>query len=293
MKNQSSITIFNQVEFLMVRIDTVPDLVKDVIKPKMKVAIGGGAMFLKPMEIIREIIRQKIKDLHIYTLIGDLDVDLLIGVNAISILDSSYIGLPMIGMARNFRHAIEKEKSLTFNEWTELSMVRAFQAGAMGTPAIMLRSILGSDLVKYRDDFKEVTYEGKTYIEVPAIKPDIALVHAYAGDPAGNVYYPKYHALDDFSTLPAKAASELFVTVEKLITKEEGRKLVEDGHSIMFSSLDVDFLSEAPKGAWPTGFPPLYASEMGHLMTYSGMQQAGMLNEYLKEHVGIEVEEEL
>ena len=139
-------------------------------------------------------------------------------------------------------------------------MVRAFQAGAMGTPMIRLRSLLGSDLVKIRNDFTEVIYNNKRYIEVPAITPDIAIIHAYAGDHNGNIYYPKHHALDDFSTLPAKSASELFVSVEKIISNDEGRNLVEKGHAVMFSSLDVDYLAEAPKGAWPTGFPPLYAS---------------------------------
>ncbi len=268
----------------MVTIDTVANIVSEVIKPSMKIAIGGGAMFLKPMEIVREIIRQKITDLHVVTLRGDLDVDLLIGVNAVTEVDSSYIGLPMIGMARNFRKAVE-QGDIIFNEWTELSMVKALQAGAMGAPIAMLRSILGSDLVKYRQDFKEVIYNGKSYVEVPAITPDVAIIHAYACDRNGNVFYPKHHALDDFSTLPAKAASELFVSVEKIISNDEGRKLVEDGHAVMFSLLDVDYLAEAPKGAFPTGFPPLYASEMGHLMTYSGMQQAGMFSQYLDEHV--------
>ncbi|MHA2341725.1 MAG: CoA-transferase [Candidatus Hodarchaeales archaeon] len=151
----------------MVKIDTVSNIVNEIIKPSTKIAIGGGAMFLKPMEIVREIIRQKITDLHVVTLIGDLDVDLLIGVNAVSELDSCYIGLPMIGMAKNFRNAVE-QGNIIFNEWTEFSMVRALQAGAMGTPAIMLRSILGSDFVN-REDFKEVIYNDKPYIEVPAI----------------------------------------------------------------------------------------------------------------------------
>lgn len=275
----------------MVIIDTVSNIVREIIKPSKKIAIGGGAMFLKPMEIVREIIRQKITDLHVFTLIGDLDIDLLIGVSALSELDSSYIGLPMIGMARNFRNAVE-QGDIIFNEWTELSMVKAFQAGAMGTPTVMLRSILGSDLVKFREDFEEVIYNDKPYIQVPAITTDVAIVHAFQGDRNGNVYYPKHHALDDFSTLPAKAASVLFVSVEKIISNEEGRKLVENGHAVMFSSLDVDYLAEATKGAFPTGFPPLYASEMGHLMTYSGLQQAGMFSQYLEEHVFLKTQEE-
>ena len=50
----------------MVRIDSVSNIVGEIIKPSKKIAIGGGAMFLKPMEIVREIIRQKITDLHIF-----------------------------------------------------------------------------------------------------------------------------------------------------------------------------------------------------------------------------------
>ena len=188
----------------MVKIDSVANIVGEVIKPSKKIAIGGGAMFLKPMEIVREIIRQGIKDLKIVTMIGDLDIDLLVGVNAVTEVDSSYVGLPMIGMARNFRKAVE-QGDIIFNEWTELSMIKGLLAGAMGTPVGILRSILGSDLVKYRKDVKEVSYNGKPYIEVPAITPDVAIVHAYAGDRNGNVFYPKHHALDEFSTYPAKA----------------------------------------------------------------------------------------
>ncbi|MHA1995907.1 MAG: CoA transferase subunit A [Candidatus Hodarchaeales archaeon] len=270
----------------MAVIGTVEDLVKRVITPNKKISFGGAALFLKPMEVVREIIRQGIKELEIYTLIGDLDIDLLLGVNAVKELHSSYVGLPMVGMAKHFRNAIEKEQNVIFKEWTELSMVRAFQAGAMGTPAIMLRSLLGSDLVKLREDFEEVTYGGKEYIQVPAIVPDLAIVHAYAADKNGNVYYPKHHALDEFSTLPAHCAKELFVTVEKVITNEEGRKLIQQGQATMFSSIDTDYVAEAPKGAWPSGFPPFYASDMGHIMTYSGMAQMPETFEmYLQEYV--------
>ncbi len=270
----------------MVVIGTIENLVKKVITPDIKISFGGAALFLKPMEVVREIIRQEIKDLIIYTLIGDLDIDLLLGVKAIKELHSSYVGLPMIGMARHFRKAMEKEQSVDFYEWTELSMVRAFQAGAMGTPAIMLRSLLGSDLVKLREDFEEVTYRGMKYIQVPAITPDLAIVHAYAADQNGNVFYPKHHALDEFSTLPAQCAKQLFVSVERMITNEEGRELIQQGQSTMFSSIDVDFVVEAPKGAWPSGFPPFYASDMGHIMTYSGMaNMPETFDMYLREYV--------
>ncbi len=276
----------------MVVIGPVDELVRKIITPKKKISFGGAALFLKPMEVVREIIRQEIKGLKIYTLIGDLDIDLLLGVNAIKELHASYVGLPMVGMAKHFRTAIEKEQSVVFKEWTELSMVRAFQAGAIGTPAIMLRTLLGSDLVKIRDDFEEVTYKGKMYIQVPAIVPDLAIVHAYAADKNGNVYYPKHHALDEFSTLPAHCAKELFVTVEKIITNEEGRDLIKNGQSTMFSSIDTDYIAEAPRGAWPSGFPPFYASDMGHIMTYSGMaQMPETFQMYLQEYIFGEKEE--
>jgi len=86
----------------MTIISNLSDIVHEIILPNTKIAIGGGAMFLKPMEIVREIIRQQIKELEIITLIGDLDVDLLCGVGAIKKLQSCYVGLPMIGMALNF-----------------------------------------------------------------------------------------------------------------------------------------------------------------------------------------------
>ncbi len=258
----------------MTKIGKLNEIIQEAVTPNTKLAIGGGAMFLKPMEAIREIIRQEIKDLIIYTLIGDFDIDLLIGVGAIKELHSCYVGLPMLGMAKNFRNAIEKDNSLIFKEWSELSMVRAFQAGAHGIPVTYVRSILGSDIVNIRPDFIEVTINDKKYVQIPAISPDISLVHAYAADTNGNIYYPKYHVLDEFCTLPAFCSKHLFVTVEKVITPEKGRELIMHGQSIMFSYLDVDYIAHTPRGAFPTGFPPEYAGDMGHLMTYSGMSSS-------------------
>ncbi|MFX0086327.1 MAG: CoA transferase subunit A [Candidatus Hodarchaeota archaeon] len=270
----------------MTIISNLSDIVSEVILPQTKIAIGGGAMFLKPMEVVREIIRQQIKDLEIITLIGDIDIDLLCGVGAIKKVQSSYVGLPMIGMALNFRKSIEKGTGLVYSEWSELSMIRAFQAGALGIPVVAVRSLLGSDLVKIRSDFQEVVIHGKKYIQVPALNPDLAIVHAYAGDQNGNIFYPTQHVLDDFSLLPARCSKVLFVTVEKIISNQEGREIVEQGHLPMFSYLEVDFIAEAARGAWPTGFPPVYAGDMGHLMTYSGMSRdSDTFQIYLKENV--------
>lgn len=270
----------------MVRMGSLSTLVTEAIKPGLKIAFGGGAMFMKPMEVVREIIRQGIKELNAITLIGDLDIDLLVGVGAIRSLHASYVGLPMIGMARNFRRAIEKDHSLEFFEWTEMSMIRAYQAGALGVPKIAIRSLLGSDLVKVRKDFTEVTIDYKSYIEVPALNPDVAIIHSYAADNNGNVFYPSKVVLEDFSILPALCSKKLFVSVEKIISNTEGRELIEKGHSVMFSCLDVDYIVETPRGAYPTGFPPLYAGEIGHIMTYSGMSNYPEgFQAYLDEHI--------
>jgi glutaconate CoA-transferase subunit A len=270
----------------MVKIGSLSTLVAETIKPGIKIAFGGGAMFMKPMEVVREIIRQKIKGLHAITLIGDLDIDLLIGVGAIRSLHSAYIGLPMIGMARNFRRAIEKDHSLDFFEWTEMSMIRAYQAGAIGVPKIAIRSLLGSDLVKVRSDFVKVTIDDLPYVEVPALNPDIAIIHSYAADNNGNIYHPSKVVLEDFSTLPALCSKKLFASVEKIVSNAQGRELIEKGHLVMFSCLDVDFIVETPKGAFPTGFPPLYAGEIGHIMTYSGMSSYPEgFRAYLQEYV--------
>ena len=267
----------------LIRIDKLELLIGELVKPEKTIAIGGGALLFKPMEAIREIIRQKVKNLTVYTLIGDMDIDLLMGVNAITHLHSSYVGLPMIGMARNFRRVLEGDSNVKYHEWTELGMVRAFQAGALGTPYVLVRSFLGSDLVSLRDDFVEVEYNSKKYVRVPAINPDLAIVHAYAADPHGNVYCPEDRLLEDFITLPALCSKELLVTVEKLITEEEGRQMT---NQILFSYLDVDYIAVTPNGAWPSGFPPFYPTDMSHLMEYSGMATVPeTLELYLQEHV--------
>lgn len=267
-------------------IGSLEAVVEKAVKSNKIIAIGGAALFLKPMEIIREIIRQGINDLIVYTLIGDVDIDLLLGVKAIKELHSSYVGMPMIGMAKNFRLSTEGQPSITFQEWTELSMIRAYQAGALGAPILHMRSLLGSELVSLRDDFQEVDINGKIYVQIPALTPDLAIVHGWASDHNGNIFYPKNHLLDEFSTLPALCADELLVSVEKLISNEEGRELVEQGHEVMFSSLETNYVIETPRGAWPSGFPPFYASDMGHIMMYSSMANSPeTFLSYLDEYV--------
>ena len=242
------------------------DEVVSVVKDGDSIGIGGASLVYKPMAVIRGIIRQGIKDLIVYTLMGDVDVDMLIGTGCIRSLRVGYVGFPMIGMAPNFRRAAENGQ-IEVEEYSELTFCLGLRAGYMGIPFFPTRSLLGSDILKIRKDFKvfDCPITNQKLVAIPAIKPDVALVHGYQADPYGNVQGLERQIMIDFITSMAKSANKTIVSVEKIISHEE---VLQHPEKIILPHYEVDFLVEVPYGAHPSGFLPLYPPDITHLAEY-------------------------
>jgi glutaconate CoA-transferase subunit A len=253
-----------------------------IIKDGDKVAIGGSWLGSHPMAIIREIIRAGIKNLTAITVVGSIDIDLLVGAGALGRLMFSFVSMEAFGLAPNFRRAIEKE-GLPYDEITGLAVIIGLEAGGRNVPFLPYRGPFGSDLVKYRPGFyKEINcpFTGEPLIAAAAIVPDVAIIHATRADRTGNVQIEGTSGSD---VEMMRAAKKRIVSAEAIVSPDEIRR---DPYKTKVPGFQVDMVIEAPLGAHPCACAPDYVFDPWHIMRY--MQAASnpdAFKQYLDEYV--------
>ena len=155
-----------------------------------------------PMEATRALIRRGVKRLHLVALpTSTLQADLLIGAGAIATLETSAVSLGEFGPAPRFTDAIARTARIRMLDATCPALHAAFQAAEKGVPFMPLRGILGSDMLQVpaglaRDrQSVRANPEGDPIVLLPAIRPDVALIHAPMADRAGNVWIGRQREL--------------------------------------------------------------------------------------------------
>src|ERR671939_757142 len=164
-----------------------------------------------------EIIRQKRRDLTLCRLTPDLIADQMIAAGCVSKLVFSWAGNPGAGSLHAFRRAIEKsERPLVIDEYSHFGMVARFAAGAARLPFWPLRDYAGTDLPRANPRIRTVTcpYTGEALAAVPALEPDVAIVHAQRADAAGNT---QIWGLVGVQREAAFASRRVIVIVEELV----------------------------------------------------------------------------
>lgn len=253
-----------------------------LVKDGDKVAIGGSWLGGHPMAVLREIIRQGIKNLTAITVVGSIDIDLLIGAGCLSRLIFSFVSMEAFGLAPNFRRAIEKE-GLPYDEMTGLAVIIGLEAGGRNVPFLPYRGPFGSDLVRYRPEFyKEIKcpFTGEELIAAAAIVPDVAIIHATRADHRGSIQIEGTSGTD---IEMMRAAKKRIVSVEEIVPTEDIWKHPE---KTKIPNFQVDTVIEAPLGAHPCSCAPHYVFDPWHIMKY--MQAASSpdtFKQYLDEYV--------
>ncbi len=142
----------------------------------------------------------------------------------------------------------------------------AFQAAEKGVPFMPLRGIIGSDILAHRPDWRVIDNpfgENDPIVLLPALHPDVVLMHAPMADRAGNVWIGRQREL---ATM-AHAGARTVVTVEKIV---DGNLL--DDPVLAAGTLPgfyVDRIAVAENGCWPLGLPDHYPADLGHLGEYA------------------------
>jgi len=236
-----------------------------------------------PMAATRALIRRGVKNLHLVALpTSSLQADLLVGAGCVATLETSAVSLGEFGPAPRFTAAVTGG-TITMKDATCPALHAALQAAEKGVPFMPLRGLIDSDVLKYRDDWKVIDNplgNNDPIVLLPAIKPDVALLHAPMADRFGNVWIGRQREL---ATM-AHAAVRTVATVEKIVDDD----LLADPLTAAgtLPGFYIEHVAVAERGAWPLPLPDRYKSDIEHLALYAKMAAtADGFAEYLDRYV--------
>ncbi|PZN71154.1 MAG: acyl CoA--acetate/3-ketoacid CoA transferase subunit alpha [Candidatus Methylumidiphilus alinenensis] len=251
------------------------------VRPGDCVVIGGGLSSREPMAALRELVRQAIGNLKLAGSAHGIDVDLLCGAGLVAESAESYVGFEQdFGMAPNYRRACEAG-TVAVRDSCCYTLVQQLRAAIAGLPFMPMRSVRGTGFMAMHPEYKTMIcpYTGEELLLVPALKPDVAIIHAQYGDAHGNLHIEGPPVAD---ILFAKASKKVIATVEQILPTGQ---LAEKGVTIPYFYIAA--LSEVPYGAHPTACYPFYAYDRRHTAEYYRLasESAEAFNGYLQTYV--------
>ncbi|MBC8076455.1 MAG: CoA transferase subunit A [Chloroflexales bacterium] len=227
---------------------TLPDAIATYVQNGSTVALEGFTHLI-PFAAGHEIIRQGKRDLTLIRMTPDLIYDQLIGMGCVRKLVFSWGGNPGVGSLNRLRDAVERgwPQPLELEEHSHAAMANAYHAGAAGLPCAILRGYVGSDLVSVNPNIRFITcpFTGEQLAAVPALRPDLAIIHAQRADRAGNVLIEGITGVQKEVVLAAKRA---LVTVEEVVDDLKAPS----PNSTILPSWTVSAVAAVPGGAHPS-----------------------------------------
>ena len=234
------------------------------------VAVGGGLSSREPMALLRALIRAGRKNLQVVGSAHGIDVDMLCGAGAVSRSAESYVGFEQdFGMAPNYRRACESG-AVAVADSCCYTVVQQLRAAAFGLPFMPIRSVRGTSFAAMHPEYlpMKCPFTGEDLLLLPALQPDVALIHAQYGDAHGNLRIEGPPVTD---ILAARASKKVIATVERIVSNHELQAL--GGANVPY--FYVAALAEVPMGAHPTACYPMYAYDRPHTAAYYAAASAG------------------
>jgi glutaconate CoA-transferase subunit A len=228
-----------------------------IVKDGQRLALGGFAIYQRPMAFVRELVRQNRRNLTIIGVVNAIEADLLIGAGCVSRIETSYVGLEKFGLARNFRRAAEAGTIETV-DYPELIAWDRFRASQEGLPFWPCTFLGGSGIVEYNADIKpfDCPVTGRKLWAIPPAAPDVVVVHAVMGDEYGNVAFHDRKMLPQSVDIThTRSCDTLIVTVEKIVSGKEMRSRPD---LVEIPAFRTTHIVEAPFGAHPTSLLGIY-----------------------------------
>jgi glutaconate CoA-transferase, subunit A len=208
-----------------------------------------GFTHLIPHAAGQEVIRQRRRHLTLVRMTPDLIYDQIVGMGCADKVIFSWCGNPGVGSLHRLRDAIENgwPHPLAYEEHSHAAMANAYEAGAAGLPFAVLRGHVGVDLPKVNPAIRSVVcpYTGERLATVPALRPDVTVVHAQRADRAGNVLIEGIVGVQKQAVLAARRA---IVTVEEVVEDFGPRH----PNTVILPSWTVSAVVVAPGGAHPS-----------------------------------------
>lgn len=211
------------------------------------IVYAAGFTHLIPFAAGHEIMRQNKKDLTLARATPDLIYDMMVAAGCARKVIFSYMGNPGVGSLRIVRSALEQGK-LEWEEYSHFGMITRLQAGASGLPFLPMNQTGGTDLENANPNIKRIPdpYGGKDVIVVPALNPDVAIVHVQRADENGNAHL---WGIIGEQKEAAFAAKKVILTAEEIVDEAVIRS---DPNRTMIPSIAVSAVCHVPYACHPS-----------------------------------------
>ena len=207
-----------------------------------------GFTHLIPHAAAHETIRQGRRDLTLIRMTPDIVYDQMIGMGLAAQLVFSYAGNPGVGLLRRLRDAVEHgwPNRPGVDEYSHAAMANAYEAGAAGLPCAVFRGYLGTELAEVNPNVRELRcpFSGERLAAIPALRPDVAVIHAQRAYRQGNVLIEGITGVNKEVVLAARRA---VVTVEDIVPALDTHP-----NACVLPRWPVDAICRVPGGAHPS-----------------------------------------
>ena len=232
------------------RLMSMRDALASVVADGASVCMGAALEALIPFAAGHELIRQGRRDLTLVGPISDMLFDQLVAAGCVRKVVAAWVGNVSAGLGYNYRRAVEHgvPHPIEVEDHSNLTIAVGLQAGALGAPYIPTRSLLGTGLVHSNPTFKVVEdpYSGTPVVLVPALVPDVAILHVQRADEEGHAHV--------WGTLgvtreAALAARRVIIVAEEIRPRES---LLSDPSLVLVPPFKVAAVVHEPFGAFPS-----------------------------------------
>jgi glutaconate CoA-transferase subunit A len=214
------------------------------------VLMGAALESLIPFAAGHEIMRQGRRDLALVGPISDILFDQLIGAGCARGIIAAWVGNVSAGLGHNYRRAAEEgiPRRIDIHDHSNFSLALALQAGAMGVPFLPTKTLLGTDILKTSPALREwvVPWNGERLVLVPALQPDVAILHVQRADAGGAA-----HCWGNLgvSVEAALASRSVILVAEEIVGPELIRS---DPNRVLAPPFKVHAVVHEPHGAHPS-----------------------------------------
>jgi glutaconate CoA-transferase subunit A len=249
------------------KLTTAEEAVARLVPDGATVGLGGWTFYNTPMAVVRAIARARTRDLHLVSSPGAIGPDTLIAAGCVSVLTSPFLTMEQFGLAPAFRRAAG-DGSLAIREVDGPALAAGLRAAADDLPFGLIHDT-GTDLPSVNPHnyvpFSDPFGGPMKLFACPALRADVALVHAQRGDVHGNL---QYLGATYFDPLLARSASTVIATVDEIVDTSVIR---ESPHLTKVPGMLVTAVVQQPRAAMPCGSHALYQPDLDHMALYARM----------------------
>ena len=242
-----------------IKLMTMREAVARFVPDGSVVCMGTALEAAIPFAAGHELIRQARRNLTLVGPISDILFDQLVGAGCVARIVAAWVGNVSAGLGHNYRRACEQgvPAPLAVEDHTNLTLAVALLAGSIGAPYIPTRSLLGTGLLESNPGFRsaEDPWSGRPVVLVPALTPDVAVLHVQRADAQGHA-----HAWGTLGVTreAALAARRVIMVAEEIRSADE---ILSDPNLVLAPPMKVAAVVHAPFGAFPSPLQGCYARD--------------------------------